>query len=172
MSELITSQRLILRSLLKTYVDSIFVLRSSPIVNKYIARDLEIDKNDAMAFIEKILGVENKGNEYWAIQLKGNKTCIGTICLWNFSEDRKMAEVGYDLLPEFHKKGIMHEALQSILSYGFHNLKLDVIEAYTHKGNTASINLLNKNDFVFQPGMKDEGFPNNIFFKLIKKPLI
>ena len=67
---------------------------------------------------------------------------IGTISLWKFSEDKKTAEVGYDLNPVFHNKGIMTEALNCVLKYGFTQLQLDKIEAYTHKENQASRKLL------------------------------
>ena len=170
MNQIIKTERLVLRPLLQTDVDSIFVLRSCPVVNKYLVRDLEIDKNDAMAFIYKtIKGTENKEIGYWVIQLKENETCIGTICLWNFSEDRKTAEVGYGLLLEFHKKGIMNESLKAVLDFGFNTLKLKTIEAFTHKNNRASQKLLEKNQFIFQPERKDEGFPHNIIFKLDKQ---
>ena len=170
MNQIIKTERLELRLLLQTDVDSIFVLRSCPVINEYIVRDLEIEKNDAMAFIDKtIKGTEGKEIGYWVIQLKENETCIGTICLWNFSEDRKTAEVGYGLLLEFHKKGIMNESLKAVLDFGFNTLKLKTIEAFTHKNNRASQKLLEKNQFIFQPERKDEGFPHNIIFKLDKQ---
>ncbi|WP_435523251.1 hypothetical protein [Chryseobacterium indoltheticum] len=37
--------------------------------------------------------VENKETIFWGISLKDQPELIGTICLWNFSEDRKKAEV-------------------------------------------------------------------------------
>ena len=33
----------------------------------------------------------------WGITRKESNDLIGTICLWNFSADKKTAEVGYDL---------------------------------------------------------------------------
>ena len=70
-----------------------------------------------------------------------------------FSKDQKTAEIGYDLHPQFHKKGIMTEALSCILNYGFKNLELENIEAYTHKENKASKSVVlptkNFNDYFF-----------------------
>ena len=40
-------------------------------------------------------------------------------------------------------------------------MELKTIEAFTHKNNTASISLLEKQKFVFEPEIKDEGFENN-----------
>ena len=64
--------------------------------------------------------------------------------MWNFSSDRKTAELGYDLLPEFFNKGIMSEALQQVILFGQETLKLNTIEAYTHQDNSNSIKLLEK----------------------------
>jgi ribosomal-protein-alanine N-acetyltransferase len=40
--------------------------------------------------------------------------------------------VGYNLSPEFQNKGVMSEALNYIIDFGFNELKLDSIEAFTH----------------------------------------
>ena len=55
----------------------------------------------------------------WGIVLKNESKIIGSICLWNFSTDKKEAEVGYDLHPKNHRQGIMNEALGRVLSIRF-----------------------------------------------------
>ena len=81
---------------------------------------------------------------------------IGSICLWNFSEDQKTAEIGYDLSPDYQGKGIMHESLCRIIEFGFQNLNLEFIEAFTHYKNEPSKKLLENNGFKLVPGKKDE----------------
>lgn len=44
--------------------------------------------------------VEYNGSLLWGA-LKGSNQIIGTICLWNFSKDRRTAEVGYDVGAEY-----------------------------------------------------------------------
>ena len=60
----------------------------------------------------------------------------------------------------------MSEAIVSVLNFGFKDLQLNTIEAFTHKNNIASIALLKKHQFIFQPERKDEGFENNRIFRL------
>ena len=60
----------------------------------------------------------------------------------------KIAEVGYDLNPIFQRKGIMSEALNKVINFGFNELGLDNIEAYTHIQNENSKKLLEKNGFI------------------------
>jgi ribosomal-protein-alanine N-acetyltransferase len=45
-------------------------------------------------------------------------------------------------------------------------MQLKTIEAFTHKNNRASIALLEKQKFVFEPEIKDEGFENNISYRI------
>jgi ribosomal-protein-alanine N-acetyltransferase len=88
--------------------------------------------------------------------------------LWNFSENKKRAEVGYDLNPIYQRKGIMNEALKQIIEFGFVDLNLDKIEAFTHAENENSLKLLEKNGFYIDENRKDEDNLNNLIF-VIKK---
>ena len=60
----------------------------------------------------------------------------------------------------------MNEALKSVVSFGFNELKLNTIEAFTSKHNNGSIRLLEKNHFMLQKDRKDEDFLDNIIFTL------
>ena len=86
---------------------------------------------------------------------------IGSISLWNFSADRKTAEVGYDLSPGFQGRGFMAEALAAILDFGFQQLSLDRVEAYTQWNNESSVKLLKNREFVLVEGITDEDNEDN-----------
>ena len=120
-----------------------------------------------MAFISKINNLI-KENEwiYWCIALKENPEVIGTISLWQFSEDKTIAEVGYDLHPDYHQKGIMTEALNCIVNYGFNTLNLKEIEAFTHRNNEASKKILVKNKFIYISNRIDEDNLDNRIFTI------
>ena len=91
---------------------------------------------------------------------------VGTICLWNFSDDKKTAETGYELMPSYQGKGIMDEALGEMINYAFGKLKLHAIDAFTHRENKASAKLLEKQGFNLIVERKDEEVPDNIIFQL------
>jgi ribosomal-protein-alanine N-acetyltransferase len=67
--------------------------------------------------------------------------------LWNFSTQGGKAEIGYELLPQFHGKGIMQEAFSKVIEFGLENLQLNSIEAWTVQQNINSIRLLERNHF-------------------------
>ncbi len=168
----IKTKRLILRKIEEADSAAILFLRSDKTVNKFIERsEHQKTKNiaDALKHIKK-LNAETKKNKSiaWGISLNNITKIIGTICLWNFSKDYKTAEVGYDLNPVFQKKGIMSEALNSIVNFGFTKLNIDKIEAFTHIQNENSKKLLVKNGFNFIKDRKDYDNLSNIIFEIVR----
>tara|TARA_R110001583_G_scaffold194829_3_gene367243 strand:+ start:17 stop:556 length:540 start_codon:yes stop_codon:yes gene_type:complete len=166
----IKTERLFLRKIEKLDCDIILFLRSDETINKFIERPENRktkNKADAIKFIKEINDAFEKNKSIsWGITIKNDSKIIGTICLWNFSQNNKTAEVGYDLNPKFHRKGIMSEALKMIIDFGFKELKLDKIEAFTHKENENSKRLLEKNGFYFIEDRKDLDNESNLIFEL------
>lgn len=140
--------RLTLRQLGSSDDNEIFALRSNDNVNKYLDRKSSKSIDDARNFIETINENSQRSDSiYWAITLNGTKKLIGTICLFNFSEDHSKAEIGYELLPNFQGKKIMQEAILKVVHFGFQHIGLNSIEAYTHSENRSSTRLLEKLNF-------------------------
>lgn len=163
------TERLVLKSINENHAEDILKIRSNAEINKFLKRIPPQNNYDALSFILTIKQrVENKETIFWGISLKNQPELIGTICLWNFSEDRKTAEVGYELLPDYHWKGIMFEALKAVLNFGFDELYLNEILAFTNKFNENSKALLLKHQFTLEEGRVDEGFPENLVFSLKK----
>lgn len=166
----LTTERLLLREIKLSDSDVILFLRSDEAVTKFIERpENRKTRNiaDARKFIKEIdKYFETNRSISWGIALKNDPRLIGTICLWNFSKDHKIAEVGYDLDPKFQKKGIMNEALKAIVTYGFKKLELDKIEAFTHNENESSKKLLERNGFLLVENRKDRNNDFNFIYEL------
>nr|WP_315029594.1 GNAT family N-acetyltransferase [uncultured Chryseobacterium sp.] len=161
------TERLTLQEINESHIDDILQIRSNDVINQYVKRNSPKNNYDALEFI---LHIKRKTQDheiiFWGISYKDQQKLIGTICLWKFSDDRKRAEVGYELLPDYHKKGIMTEALTSVIKYGFHDLKLYEISAFTHKNNKNSQILLLRHGFVLDEDRVDEGNVENVIFSL------
>jgi len=166
----LTTTRLQLRGLKEEDFADVLHLRSDPVINRYILRTKVQDESAVREYFALIdAGHRKNENIVWAITDRESEELLGTICLWNFSEDRKTAELGYDMKVAYHGKGIMSEALQVVLTFGSKSLGLDAIEAFTHHENTASIRLLERNGFAHQPERVDEGFPHNWIYRKEKR---
>ncbi|MBL4659018.1 MAG: GNAT family N-acetyltransferase [Alcanivoracaceae bacterium] len=164
---ILQTPRLILREVCASDWQQILHLRSDPQVNALVNRPLSKTKEDAIAFIKKVDG-NNKAEKiiYWGIVLPETNKVLGSICLWNFSEDRKTAEVGYDLSVAAQGKGYMTEAMQAILDFGFTKLGLTTVEAFTQSNNAASTKLLGKFGFDLLADRKDETNKLNAVYAL------
>ena len=163
----IRTQRLILRPVEPKDAEMIFQLRSDSEVNRYIKRALMPNRFEAIAFIDQ-LQEDMRLNKliYWMLEDLSNQQTLGSICLWNFSEDHNTAEIGYTLHTIFQGQGFMQEALSAVLRFGFETLALQYLEAFTHYENSRSIHLLNKFNFTKKPERKDPGFEHNAVFVL------
>jgi len=155
---ILTTQRVVLRQLMAYDEQDLFMLRSNEEVNRYLDRPIAQSSADALQFIEKINNaVGNNETIYWAIALKDNDKLIGSITLWNISVKNNMAEIGFELHPDFQRKGIMQEVIAKVLEYGFDTMELQTVEAYTHQDNEGSIKSLERNGFKKQSEPSGDG---------------
>ncbi len=163
----IKTNRLILRAPNESDWNMVSYLRTDLIVNQYVNRPTAETKEKALAFVSRMKNEITTGKIcYWIVAGYDNPKMKGSICLWNFSEDLKQAELGYDLSPEYQGQGIMNESVIAVLDFGRDILKLDKILAYTHRNNEPSKNLLLRNNFKLLPEMVDAGNKDNIVFEI------
>ncbi|MEJ8817048.1 GNAT family N-acetyltransferase [Lacibacter sp. H407] len=155
-----------LRAPEKSDAAKLYYLRTHPIVNKFIERDLPKNLSDVEKFIE--LRNADPNPFYFIIESLPTNEVAGTICLWNINKEKKYAEVGYELLPEFQGKGIMTSALHEIINVAFTELNIETVEAFTHSENLSSRKLLEKFCFKLMPGKTDPDNSNNIIYCLKK----
>lgn len=74
----------------------------------------------------------------FAVELKESGRMIGTIGFMWVNPDFKSAEVGYSLSRAYWNRGLMTEALEATLRFGFDELRLNRIEAQHDTQNPAS----------------------------------
>jgi ribosomal-protein-alanine N-acetyltransferase len=145
----IHTERLTLRKLKEADADDIFALRSDEKVLQHTGIPKPATVDDAAAYIQKILNLEHNSEAVqWGITLNSDNKIIGTICFWNVVKENHHAEIGYILRSDFHNKGIMQEAMEPVIDYGFDTMKLHTIEAQISPENTASIKLVERSGFV------------------------
>lgn len=161
---ILTTERLTLSQLSIDDTQNIFALRSDAEINKYLDREPCKTIDDAINFIKKInYNVKNNNSIYWVISLTRTKTFVGTICLFDFSNEKNSCEIGYELMTKFQGQGIMKEAAQVVIDYVFQTLKVEKILAFTHYENQDSTNLLLKFNFVKSLETDKENPNLNIF---------
>lgn len=145
---ILITERLILRQLLVDDEQEIFTLRSDSEINKYLDRQVSSTIEDARNFINQVNeNIAKNASLYWGITLSDTNILVGTICLFSFSDENGNCEMGYELLTNFQGQGIMKEAVQKVMKYAFNTIKVKKIEAFLHRDNQSSINLLERLSF-------------------------
>jgi [ribosomal protein S5]-alanine N-acetyltransferase len=110
---------------------------------------------EALVILNKIAEDSRQGETlHWGICLKEHDEVVGT-CGFYRGFSNNVGELGYILKESYRGKGIMTEALQLVIDFGFTTMKLRNIVAYTHKTNASSIQVLKRLAFQEVPSETD-----------------
>ena len=139
---------------------------------KYVSQK---KKQEALEHIAKMdEKIDNNARINWAITSKNDSKLMGLIGLYRIKPEHFRAEIGYMLLPEYHRKGIILESINEIVNYGFKQMKLHSIEAIITPKNLASERVLQKTGFVKEAHLKEneyyEGrFLDTVIYSILNK---
>ncbi len=169
------TKRLLLRKLSNSDVKEVFAIRSNANVMQYIPRPPLQNEAEALEHITMINDkIEKNEGINWAITLKGNPKLIGIIGHFRIQPQNYRSEIGYIISPEYHGQGIVTEAIEEIVRYGFEELKLHSIEAIIDPRNLASERALQKNGFtkeahILENEFFDGQFIDTVIYSLLKR---
>jgi ribosomal-protein-alanine N-acetyltransferase len=152
------TERLILRSHIISDAKALFALRSNKEVMRYIDRENPKDIEETEAKIRLVHeGFNRRTSIAWVIALKENPNeMIGEIGYYRTDLGNYRAEIGYMLQSNFWRKGIISEALNKIITFGFQEMKLNSISANINPGNDASRQILLKHGFQKEAYFKED----------------
>ena len=171
------TERLVLREI--TLDDGEFWMRnfSDPDVVELTAweppRDLEAAKAEILQFCTQPFR-ESTGIR-WGIAFRGSPDLIGTLGYHQWvREGAHRARMGYDLLREHRREGIMTEAMRAAVTYGFTTMGLHRIEVLTDPINTASIRLVERLGFHREGTLRENTyfrgrFIDDVIFSLLRQ---
>ena len=159
------TERLILKEITDNDASVLFKMRCHADIMKYIDRPISRSIDDIHELIQKMEMMKTKGEGIsWGIFKKENPDLkIGNIGLYRIIAEHYRAEVGYMLNTGNHQQGIMFEAIQKVIEFGFTNMKLHSIEANINPENIASKKLLEKTGFVREAYFKENYYFNGRF---------
>ena len=95
----------------------------------------------------------------WVITIKGEDKPIGSLGFYKWSPSASyQAEMGYDLDKEYWGKGIMKEAMEAVLDFGFQKMKLNRIEVFIMPRNRRSMRLVRRLGFKKEGVLRQRSF--------------
>lgn len=149
------SARLNLVEIKHGHLMDLFALFSDPEVTRYYNIKTFGRPEDGQIYLDWFrCRFESKLGIRWGISIKGVSGIIGTIGFNNFIAGHR-ANMGYDMQSAYWHKGYMTEALNTVVAFGFNELKINRIEAEVMTGNTASERLLEKAGFQKEGVLRD-----------------
>ena len=111
--------------------------------------------------------LEQTGEGYWwKIVSKETGEKLGAIGFNNYQQQHKKAEIGYWLLPNFWKQGIIAEVLPVLIQYLFDIKQLHRIEALVESGNISSDKVLLQAGFIYEGLLRDYEMKQGKFISL------
>lgn len=145
----IESARLILRPLKPSDSEDLFEIFSDKHVMEYYNLPAFKNISEAVNQVDVFISsLKNKTMIRWGIELKDSRKLIGTCGLFSISEESRKAEMGYELNRKYWNRGIMTEALRTVMNFIFSQTDINRIEAFVEIPNTSSQKLLNKLGFT------------------------
>lgn len=156
----IETKRLILRRIILEDLDAYFTLRTNVNAMKHICQKIPTREETQTKILRINEMINMNDGMAWAICMKTDNLMIGTASFHKVIKEHYRAEIGYMLHPDFWQQGIITEALESIIHYGFNAMNLHSIEAQIDPANIGSAQVLKKFKFV-----KEGYFKENYFFE-------
>ncbi|MCB9169540.1 MAG: GNAT family N-acetyltransferase [Flavobacteriales bacterium] len=159
------TERLTLRAIVEQDATALWRLRSDERVMRHVGRPRTATVEDAQRMIRDVQAQQHAGTSIsWAIGLDGNGPLIGTIGYYRLQPEHYRGELGYLLHPDHWGKGLMGEALEAVIAFGFRNIGLHGIEALTDPENRASNRLLERHGFRREGLVRENYFWAGRFF--------
>lgn len=161
---ILKTNRLKLIEISHRHVEDIFQILSRKDVTRFYGTNPFVLPSEATKLIEMFnKNYREKRGIRWGIILKENQKLIGTLGLNSLNLNNKRAEIGYELHPQYWRKGYITEAVGEVLVYSFEMLQLHRIGAVVYPENTASLHLLEKLGFLKEGLLRDYLFQNDHF---------
>ncbi|MCL1949233.1 MAG: GNAT family N-acetyltransferase [Turicibacter sp.] len=158
------TDRLMLRKIQPADSPDMFEYLSDPEVMKFIDWDLQKNISQTEFLIKEMRSPEIK---MWAILEPGSGKMIGNISLCE-GQGTGHAELGFNLARSYWNQGLMTEAVNAILNFGFVEMGLEGITARTVPENKACAKLLEKVGMVYECRLMSDAWINGQAFDTLK----
>lgn len=149
--EILTTDRLILRPWQLSDSSDLYEYAQLDIVGPNAGWPPHQSEEESKEIIEMFIN----DNDVYAIVLQEEQKVIGSIGLHNRKPDAALAtleqrEIGYILHPNYWGRGIVPEAVQAVLAYGFQQLGLDLVWCGHFESNDKSKRVVEKCQFQYR----------------------
>ncbi len=153
------TDRLLLRKMSMADAADVFAYASDPEVSKYTSWSTHQAIADSQQFLESVIAKYEAGQPMdWGIEHKGDRKLIGTCGFASWDCTHARAEIGYVLSRQYWGQGYMTEAVKAVISFGFHVMMLNRIQATCMVDNLASARVMQKAGMNYEGTLREYAF--------------
>jgi ribosomal-protein-alanine N-acetyltransferase len=169
----IETKRLILKALSPDEMKHIFENHTKEEIKKILGHRSEEDYEKEAFKHKNGYSSYNRSFRLFLLMDKSSDTIIGRCGLHNWNAEHRRAEIGYVMEDEqYRRRGLMTEAVERVIEYGFSTMHLNRIEALVGIGNVPSLRLMEKFNFIQEGILRQhyytaEKFENSVLFSKI-----
>jgi len=150
------TERLVLREIVPGDAAALYAIFSDAEAMQYYDIEVFTAMSQAGDLVENLRTRRAERKKIrWGITLRGDDTVIGTVGYVWMVERHRWCEVGYDLVRSHWRRGIMAEALEAVVRFGFDRMQLHRVEALVDPRNAGSIGVLEKLGFTREAVMRE-----------------
>jgi RimJ/RimL family protein N-acetyltransferase len=169
------TERFVLRQVQLSDIGALFTVLSDEEVTKFYDDEAFTDMEQARKQIQAwASGFQAQRSVRWGIARQTDDAVVGTCGYYGFHTRNSRGSIGYELARPYWRQGIMTEALEAILEFGFREIGLNRIQAVVMPGNVGSEKLLGKLGFRREGLLREyenwgaKGFVDVTMFSLLK----
>jgi len=170
------TERFVLRRLQLSDAESLFSILADEEVTRFYDDEAFTAISQARAQIKAWAdGFDERRCVRWGIARREDDMVIGTCGYNGFHGWHKRCSLGFELARSYWRQGIMTEALDAIIGFGFKEIGLNRIQAVVIPGNEASEKLLEKLGFRREGVLREyenwgkKGYVNVLMFSLLRR---
>jgi [ribosomal protein S5]-alanine N-acetyltransferase len=165
-AELRTS-RLLLRPIAVADAEDVFLYGSDPLVTRYVTFPTHRTIEDALDYVNRRVRAYETGPVlHWGISEGEGRPMIGAIGIDAVSDQHFSGEIGYVLARPYWKRGLMTEAVRTVIDATFRYTPLNRIEATCLVSHRASARVMQKSGMSFEGVLREVRYFKEAFHDL------
>lgn len=171
----INGDRIYLKIFEKKDIDQLTKLAHDKTISKFTRVPYPYKKNHAIEYLKIVKkGLKDKTEYFFGIFDKKTNKLMGNIGLKDINKCDKRGDIGYWIGKPYRKKGIVIEALNTLINYCFNKLKLNKITIHCMINNKPGLKTIKKIGAKKEGLLKQHGccggkFRDLYLFRILKK---
>ena len=144
----IDTERLLIRVVAPCDLPALLEINSKDEITRYVPYKTWVTTADSVAWLERMEKLQAAGGVVQMVIVeRQSQQVIGACLLFAYDEASSRAEIGYVLGRPYWGQGLMIEAIDAVVKFGFEQLGLRRLEATVDPRNAASLKLIERLGF-------------------------